>query len=82
MLNNYFCVFWKSGENFDLEELINPMLAGYNFTENFIVEIAVGISETSKTISTALSLDEFTHQLLLKVQYNLQLTDTLKGGQL
>ena len=51
MLNNYSCrsplesssVFWKSGENFDLEELTIPMLVGYNFTENFTVEVAMGI---------------------------------------
>ena len=51
MLNNYSCespqeissVLWKSGENFHLEELINPMLVGYNFTENFTVDAAEGI---------------------------------------
>ena len=36
-------VFWKSGENFDLEELTSPMLVDCNFTENFTVDIAVGI---------------------------------------
>ena len=39
---NLFYVL-KSGENFDLEESINPMLAGYNFTDNFTVDVAVGI---------------------------------------
>ena len=51
MLHNYYCrspletssVFWKSGENFNLEELINPMLAGYNFTENITVDVALGV---------------------------------------
>ena len=51
MLNNYSYrsplesspVFWKSGENFNLEELTNPMLVGYNFTENFTVEVDGGI---------------------------------------
>ena len=49
MLNNYFCgspletssVFWKSGENVSLEELINAMLVGYNFIENFTVDVAM-----------------------------------------
>ena len=49
MLNNYSCgsppetssAFWKSGENFNLEELINPMLVGYTFTENFAVDVAM-----------------------------------------
>ena len=36
-------VFWKSGENFNLEELINPMLVGYKFTENCTVDVAVRI---------------------------------------
>ena len=35
------------------------MLVGYNFTENFTEDVAVGISETSKTISTAVSLGEY-----------------------
>ena len=35
-------VFWKSGENFDLEELINSILVGDNFTENFTEDVAVG----------------------------------------
>ena len=51
MLNNYFCrspletssVFWKSGENINLEELINPMSVRYNFTDNFAVDVVVGI---------------------------------------
>ena len=51
MLNNDSCkspletssVFWKSGENFSLAELINPMLVDYNFIENFTVDVAVGI---------------------------------------
>ena len=69
MLNNYSCrspletssVFWKSGENFNLEELTNLILVGYNFTENFSVD------ETSKTIPTPVSLGEFIDQLLSKV---------------
>ena len=69
MLNNYSrrsrletsSVFKKSGENFNLEELIKPMLAGYNFTANVTVENAV---VTSNTISTAVSLGEFIGQLL------------------
>ena len=36
-------VFWKSGENFNLEELTSPMLLGYNFTENFTVDAVLGI---------------------------------------
>ena len=44
MQSNYFCrtplesssVFWKSEENFNLEELTNPILVGNKFTENFI----------------------------------------------
>ena len=51
MLNNYFfrsplessSVFWKSGENFNLEELTNPMLVGDNFTENFTVDVDMEI---------------------------------------
>ena len=51
MLNNYSfrspletsSVFWKSGENFNMEELINSMLVGYNFTKNFTVDVAVAI---------------------------------------
>ena len=51
MLNNYSCrspmentsMFWKSGGNFNLEELSNPVLVGYNFTDNFNVDVAVGI---------------------------------------
>ena len=51
MLSNYSCrspletssVFWKSGENYNLEELINLMLVGYNFTENLTVDVAMGI---------------------------------------
>ena len=47
MLNNFFCrsllesssVFWKSGENFNLKELTNPMLAGDNFMENFTAKV-------------------------------------------
>ena len=50
MLNNYLwrspletsSVFWISGEKFNLEELINLMLVGYNFTENFTKDVAVG----------------------------------------
>ena len=34
-------VFLKSGENVNLEELINAMLVGYNFTENFTVDVAM-----------------------------------------
>ena len=71
MLNNYSCrspletfsVFWKSGETFNLEELINPMLAGYNFTENFTVHVAVVIFR-NVSISAAVSPGEFIHQLL------------------
>ena len=67
MQSNYFCrtplesssVFWKSGENFNLEELTNPMLVGNTFTENFTAGIAVELSETFKTISTAASLYKF-----------------------
>ena len=40
-------MFWKSGENLNMEELINPMLTGYNFTENFTVDIAVKISRNA-----------------------------------
>ena len=36
-------IFWKSGGNFNLEELSNPVLVGYNFTDNFNVDVAVGI---------------------------------------
>ena len=75
MLNNFSCrspletssVFWKSGENFNMEELINSMLVGYNFTKNFNVDIVVEFSEMAKTISTAVSLGKFIDQLLLKV---------------
>ena len=35
-------MFWNSGENFNLEELINSMLVGYNFDENLTVDVAVG----------------------------------------
>ena len=50
MLSNHSCrlpletssMFWKSGENFNLEELTNPKLIGYNITENFTVDFAVG----------------------------------------
>ena len=38
-------VFWKSGENFNLEELTNPMLVGCNFPDNFTVDVAMGISQ-------------------------------------
>ena len=49
MLHDYFCrtpvenfsVFWKSGENFNPEELRNHMLAGNNFTENFSADVSV-----------------------------------------
>ena len=51
MLNKYSCrssventsVFWKSEGNFNLEELPNPVLVGYNFTDNLNVDFAVGI---------------------------------------
>ena len=51
MLSNYFCrslqeissAFWKSRENFNLEELMNLILVAYNLTENFIVDVAVEI---------------------------------------
>ena len=70
MLNSYSCrspletssVFWKSGENFNLEELTNPMFLGYNFTDNLLLTLLWGFSETSKTISTAVSLGEFIDQ--------------------
>ena len=46
MLNKYSCrsllesssVFWKSGENFNLEWLTNPMLVGYSITCNFTIK--------------------------------------------
>ena len=65
---NYSCrsplessfVFWKSGENFNLEELINPMLAGYNFTENFTVDVAVDVT---------VSPSEFIDQLLKVISF-------------
>ena len=38
-----FCVFWKSGESFSLEQFTNPTLAGNNFIENFTSEVPVGI---------------------------------------
>ena len=71
MLNNYFSrsplesstVFWKSEENFDLEELTNTVLVGDNFT----ADVAMWISETYKTIPTAVSFGEFIDQLLLKI---------------
>ena len=50
MMNNYFCrysVFWKSRENFNVEELTKLMLVGYNFTENFTVDVAVGFFSKS-----------------------------------
>ena len=43
------------------------MLLGCNFTENFTVDVPWEFSETSNTISTAVSLGEFINQLLLKV---------------
>ena len=51
MLKTYFSrslletssVFWKSRENFNLEEFMNPILVAYNLTENFIVDVAVEI---------------------------------------
>ena len=67
--------FWKSGENFILEELTNPVLVSYNFTENFTVELLWEFSETSKTIPTAVSLGEFIDQSLLKV-ISLQVNST------
>ena len=36
-------MFWKSGENFNMKQLTNLMLVGYNFTENFTVDLAMGI---------------------------------------
>ena len=36
-------LFWKSGEKFNLEGSINPMLVGYNFAGNFTVDVAAGI---------------------------------------
>ena len=52
MLNNYFCgtplresssVSLKSGENFNLKQLTNLMLADGDFTENFTAGVPVGI---------------------------------------
>ena len=51
MLHDYFCrtplegfsVFWKSGENFNPEQLTNHMSAGNNFTENFNADVPVEI---------------------------------------
>ena len=51
MLNNYSCrsplesssVFGNSGENFKVEGLTNSMMLGYNFTENFTADIAMGV---------------------------------------
>ena len=43
--SNRLCVFWKSGGNFSLEQLTNPMLAGNNFTENFTTGAPVGFSQ-------------------------------------
>ena len=42
-------------------------MVGYNFTENFTVDVAMGILEKPKTISQAISLVEFIDQLLLKI---------------
>ena len=74
MLNNYSCrspresfsKFRKSGENFNLEELTNPILAGCNFTKNFTVDVLWEFSETPKTISTTGSPGNFINQLHLK----------------
>ena len=75
MLNNYscrsplesFCEFRKSGENFNLEELKNPILVGCNFTKIFTVDVLWGFSKTPKTISTTVSPGKFIDQLLFKV---------------
>ena len=58
MLNNFFCrsllesssVFWKSGENFNLKELTNPMLAGDNFMENFTAEVLKLLQNSQESI--------------------------------
>ena len=42
-LKKALLVLWKFGENFNLEDLTNPMLVGYNFTGNFTVDVAEGI---------------------------------------
>ena len=75
MLNNYSCrspmentsMFWKSGGNFNLEELSNPVLVGYNFTDNFNVDVAVGIFWNIQNNIHSVSLSEYTNQLLSKV---------------
>ena len=51
MLNNYSfegllessSAFRKFEEKSNLEELTNPMFVGYNFIENFTVDVAEGI---------------------------------------
>ena len=58
MLNNFFCrlllesssVFWKSGENFNLKELTNPMLPGDNFMENFTAEVLKLLQNSQESI--------------------------------
>ena len=64
MLNNYSCrsplgsssVFSKSGVNFYLDELANPKLVGYKFTENFSEKFSLKwyteilIESSSKTV--------------------------------
>ena len=73
MPNNYSCrsplgsfsELRKSGENFNLEELTNPILAGCNFTKNFPVDVLWEFSETPKAISTTISPGKFIDQLHL-----------------
>ena len=51
MMNNYFCrtplesssVIWRSGKNFNTEQLTKPMFAGDSFNENLTADIAVAI---------------------------------------
>ena len=43
------------------------MLVGDNFTKTFTADVPMGISETCKTKSTAVTLGKFINQLLLKV---------------
>ena len=43
-----FSVFWKFGEKFNLEELINPLLVDCNLTENFTVDVVMGIFQNAE----------------------------------
>ena len=38
--SDYFCVFWKSKENYSPEQLTNPTLGGNSFTENFTTDFS------------------------------------------